>query len=120
MSDDLIDRRMKMNPATRAPSSTDLALKAVKEGKNIAEYRTTKWYRLGEEIVEVVRKDLGGGVGNFAQRYPARIVSAVPKYARLFVRGAGAAAGLVRPPATREEKKEVGKAIHGKHFGEMG
>ena len=34
------------------------------------------------------------------------------------IRGIGLAAGFVRPPATKEQRKEVGKAIHGEGYGE--
>jgi hypothetical protein len=101
MADDLSGRRGKFNPAARSPSSTDLALKASGEGKHLATYRDTNWYKLGEKIIEVTRRGRSGGGSSMAAspyspgRLAARAVEAIPKYARLF-------RGVIGPPDVRD------------------
>ena len=113
MADDLTGRRVKFNPAARPASSTDLALKAIDEGKHIAGYRTTKWYKLGENIVEVVRKG-SGRMGEYVKpAYRARIVEAIPKYARIFEKLSGA----LGPPDVRESTKRTMKRTPSKWGG---
>ena len=79
-------------------------------GKLVAEFRNTKWYQLGDKIIQVARHGYSGGGSNVAARgYSAgkvveKVVESIPKYARRI-------SGALGPPDVRKstERKLVGK-----------
>ena len=99
MADTLEGRRQKFDP-----------IKALKEGKHVATFRSTNWFEVGDDLVEVTRRGASsGGSSVYARPYSAgklaaRVVKAIPSYARRFL-------GIAGPPDVREMTK---KALVGK------
>ena len=101
-------RRVRSNPPSHiSPPPAD---EAEGVGKLVAEFRNTKWYKRGEQIIQRVRRGYSGGGSNVAARgYSAgrmveRVVESIPKYARKI-------SGSLGPPDVRKasERKLVGR-----------